>query len=223
MPCPGHRKSVSNFTPLSQPLPVFSSSFSSLVSGSAIVSKRRGKKKRKFLEVGSSNNDDTCTELVINKHWFLSLALAITIHNSCRRSLVSLGGYIVNSLDYYSWRLIGKLTAFLELQEFSLRNRTVEPSTLKARGLPGTGQSKDSQYLNQGCSSVCQLEYRRCTYHITLGYSPISLTGVSLVNLVSIFRCSSSADNRGHPRHVDSSNLVFNPFITPKSIYSFCL
>ena len=31
-----------------------------------------------------------------------------------------------------------------------------------------------------------------------------ALTGVSLVNLVSIFRCSSSAH-----KHVDSSNLVF--------------
>ncbi len=36
--------------------------------------------------------------------------------------LVRLGGYIVNSLDCYSYRLIGKLTAFLQLQEFSLRN-----------------------------------------------------------------------------------------------------
>ena len=53
---------------------------------------------------------------------------------SCRRSLVPLGGYIVYSLDYYSCRLIGKLTAFLQLQEFSLRNRPVEASfTLSAR------------------------------------------------------------------------------------------
>ena len=37
-------------------------------------------------------------------------------------------GYIVNSLDYYSYRLIGKLTAFLQLQECSLRNLPVEDS-----------------------------------------------------------------------------------------------
>ena len=37
------------------------------------------------------------------------------------------------TLDYYSYRLIGKLTAFLQLQEFSLRNRTVEPFTLSVR------------------------------------------------------------------------------------------
>jgi hypothetical protein len=29
-------------------------------------------------------------------------------------------GYIVNLSDFYSYRLIGKLTAFLQLQEFSL-------------------------------------------------------------------------------------------------------
>ena len=37
--------------------------------------------------------------------------------------------YIVNSLDYYSYRIIGKLTAFLQIQEFSLRNPTVEESS----------------------------------------------------------------------------------------------
>jgi hypothetical protein len=31
--------------------------------------------------------------------------------------------------DLYSYRLIGKLTAFLQLQEFSLRNTTVDSST----------------------------------------------------------------------------------------------
>ncbi len=32
--------------------------------------------------------------------------------------------YIVNLLDFYSYRFIGKLTAFLQLQEFSKRNQT---------------------------------------------------------------------------------------------------
>jgi hypothetical protein len=43
--------------------------------------------------------------------------------------LVRLGGYIVNSLDCYSYRIIGKLTAFLQLQEFSFRNLPVDSST----------------------------------------------------------------------------------------------
>jgi hypothetical protein len=45
----------------------------------------------------------------------------------------SLGGYIVNSSDFYSYRFIGKLTAFLQFQEFSLRNLTVTSSTSVAR------------------------------------------------------------------------------------------
>jgi hypothetical protein len=35
--------------------------------------------------------------------------------------------------DFYSYRLIGKLTAFLQLQEFSLRNLPVASSTSAAR------------------------------------------------------------------------------------------
>ena len=34
----------------------------------------------------------------------------------------------MNSLDYYSYSLIGKLTVFLQLQEYSLRNLPVEDS-----------------------------------------------------------------------------------------------
>jgi hypothetical protein len=55
-----------------------------------------------------------------------------TIHRPqsplCLILLVRLGGYIVNSLDYYSYRLIGKLTVFLQIQEFSLRNPPVDLS-----------------------------------------------------------------------------------------------
>ncbi len=60
----------------------------------------------------------------------------ITIHRAqsplCLLLLVRLGGYIVNSVDCYSSRLIGKLTAFLQFQEFSLCNMTVDYSTSSA-------------------------------------------------------------------------------------------
>jgi hypothetical protein len=54
---------------------------------------------------------------------------------------VRVGGYIANLLDFYSYRLIEKLTAFLQLQEFRQRNPTVtttsaarrSPSSLKAK------------------------------------------------------------------------------------------
>ncbi len=43
--------------------------------------------------------------------------------------LARLGGYIVKLCDFYSSRLIGKLTAFLQLQEFILRVLPVDCST----------------------------------------------------------------------------------------------
>jgi len=57
----------------------------------------------------------------------------LTLYHLCLLLLVRLGGYIVNSSDFYSYRLIGKLTVFLQLQEFSLRNMTVDSSTSAAR------------------------------------------------------------------------------------------
>jgi hypothetical protein len=45
------------------------------------------------------------------------------------------GGYIANLLDFYSYRLIGKLTAFLQLQEFSFRRHTQVASSPSATRL----------------------------------------------------------------------------------------
>ena len=57
----------------------------------------------------------------------------LTLYHLCLLLLVRLGGYIVNLSDFYSYRLIGKLTAFLQLQEFSLRKPTVTSSTSTVR------------------------------------------------------------------------------------------
>jgi hypothetical protein len=46
------------------------------------------------------------------------------------------GGYIVNLYDFYFYRLIGKLTAFLQLQEFSLCILPVDSSTSPVRFSP---------------------------------------------------------------------------------------
>ncbi len=57
----------------------------------------------------------------------------LTLYYLCLLLLVRLGVYIVNLTDFYSYRIIGKLTAFLHLQEFSLRKQIVECSTTAAR------------------------------------------------------------------------------------------
>ncbi len=53
----------------------------------------------------------------------------------CRLLLVRLVDCTVNLSDFYSYRLIGKLTAFFQLQEFSQRHQTWElrTSTFVAR------------------------------------------------------------------------------------------
>jgi hypothetical protein len=43
--------------------------------------------------------------------------------------LVRLGGYIVNLSEFYSYRIIGKLTAFLQIQKFCQDNQIVDSST----------------------------------------------------------------------------------------------
>jgi hypothetical protein len=70
------------------------------------------------------------TQLVI-KYGSIVLTTTITLptlYHLCLVLLVRLGGYIANLSDFYSYRLIGKLTAFLQLQEFSLLKQIVECS-----------------------------------------------------------------------------------------------
>jgi hypothetical protein len=50
-------------------------------------------------------------------------------YHLCLLLLVRQAGYIVNLSDFYSFSLIEKLTAFLQLQEFSQRHLTVSSST----------------------------------------------------------------------------------------------
>ena len=54
-------------------------------------------------------------------------------YHLCLLLLVRLGGYKVTLSDFYSYRLIGKLTACLQLQEFIFRKPTVTSSTSVAR------------------------------------------------------------------------------------------
>ncbi len=61
------------------------------------------------------------------------IIILLTLSRLCRLLLVHQADYIVNLSDFYSYRLIGKLTAFLHLQEFSQRNLIVGISTSVAR------------------------------------------------------------------------------------------
>jgi hypothetical protein len=105
----------------------------------------------------------------------------------CLSFLVRLGGYIANLSDFYSYRLIGKLTVFLQLQESSLRNTTVDCSTSSTRHTLFISSQNVENY-----SLRLQVE------------------NISFINLVSIFRCSSLPRNPVYVSRVDSSVLDFS-------------
>jgi hypothetical protein len=60
----------------------------------------------------------------------------LMISHLCLLLLVRLGDYIVTLYAFYFYKLIGKLTSSLQLQEFSLRNMTVVNSTTAAPRSP---------------------------------------------------------------------------------------
>ncbi len=62
---------------------------------------------------------------------------------SCPLLIVRLAAYISNLSEFYSYRLIGKLTAFLQLQELCLHNQIVDFSTTSARLLRQTWREVD--------------------------------------------------------------------------------
>ena len=91
----------------------------------------------------------------------------LTLYHLCLLLLVRLGGYIVNLSDFYSYRLIGKLTAFLQLQEFSQRNQTWghRTSTLAARFLL-FAEIEVWQHPRQGVSFACEPKLRWGAYRL---------------------------------------------------------
>ncbi len=114
----------------------------------------------------------------------------------------------MNLLDFYSYRLIGKLTSFLHLQEFSQRYQTWghRTSTFAARRSLRCWSQNVEIFLPR---HLCYVLILISTGHLSpLSHIPIALANFSIVNLVSIFRCSSSTVNPVYERHVTSLVLV---------------
>ena len=92
----------------------------------------------------------------------------LTLYHLCLLLLVRLGGYIVTLSDFYSYRLIGKLTAFLQLQEFSLRNQTVDSSTSAARLSLPSSKAKTCCTLASGIERLASADADAVTVeHVT--------------------------------------------------------
>ncbi len=70
-------------------------------------------------------------------------------YHLCLLLLVRVAGYIANLLDFYSYRIIGKLTDFFQLQEFSQRNLPVD--SFSATVTHDTHSSFDGPEKKQVC------------------------------------------------------------------------
>ncbi len=118
--------------------------------------------------------------------------------------VVRLGGSIVNLCVFYSYKLIGKLTVFLKVQEFSLKVGNTLVRTVDSR-----------VNLNLHGSPITSRTHQ---------YSPITLGNISSINLVSVFRCSSPPINPVYTRRVDPLTFSsFQSFIVPTIIYQSSL
>jgi hypothetical protein len=104
----------------------------------------------------------------------------LTRYHLCLLLLVRLGGYIVNLLDFYSYRLIGKLTVSLKLQEFTGVNQQWT-FPLPPLDVLFVVEGKSRQYPRQGCRFTYQLKYCWVVYHFKNTYSPITLANISSI------------------------------------------
>ena len=93
--------------------------------------------------------DRSLNETVVDKYERTVKTIIIvplTISPLCLPLLVRLGVYIVNLWVFYFYNLIGKLTSFLNLQEFNFRNLPESSSTTTVRRSPHTSNPRLSTF-----------------------------------------------------------------------------
>ena len=118
----------------------------------------------------------------------------------CLWYLVRLGGYIVNLYVFYFFRLIGKLTAYLQFQKFSLCNPTMASSTTVVPCSPqSSNQNATASLTRVGDNFTYSSKFRCRVYSFTNTQSPITLANFLSIHLVFIFRCSCPPHNTVYP------------------------
>jgi hypothetical protein len=157
-----------------------------------------------------------------------TITIPLTISSLCLLLLVRLGDYIVNLWDFYFYKFIGKLTDFLQLQEFNLWNITVTRNCT----LPFHVRTKISFFIlkPKNCRSGTTLKEEddeKCPV-------PLPRRGVLLttqiqdwehsrqdfsINLVSIFRVVWGT-NPVYTSRVDPSSLTFISVLLPQTVPS---
>ncbi len=149
----------------------------------------------------------------------------LTLSPFCLLLLVRLGGYIVNLCDFYSYRLIGKLTVILQLQEFILRNMTVSSFTTSTRLPHVCHKCGCRQHPYQDVSFTYNSKYRRLSYSFTNTHwqhhtDPHSQTSGLLTSSLSL---GVPVPHPMYVRRVDLSSLSFVFHHTDTHIQVFSL
>jgi hypothetical protein len=78
------------------------------------------------------------------------------------------------------------------------------------RGVLGLPENKSKQHPRNGWSFTCQFECWWGTYHFKNTHSPITLADISFINLVYIFRFSSSPINPVYTDICESCRFIFS-------------
>ncbi len=90
---------------------------------------------------------------------------------------------------------------------FSFRSSgSARQLSLSPHGVLLTDQVQGRPHPRQGCSTTDYAGWD--TYSFSITHSPITHSKFSLINLVSIFRCSSSPRNPEYARRIDPSVLA---------------
>ena len=139
-------------------------------------------------------------------------------YHLCLLLLVRQAGYIVNLSDFYSYRLIGKLTAFLQFQEFSLR----KPTVASCRAVVSAQlKSRVALTLAKAAALRITLNLDGAPIISKSHTHPLHLqTSRLLTSSLSIFGYSSSSSNPVYVRHVDSSSQLGFSLSSHRQSYS---
>ena len=110
----------------------------------------------------------------------------------------------MNLCDFHFYKFIGKLTVFLDLQEFRFRHITVVSSTTSGQPSPHTSNLRLGIF-SQRIHTTDYFEYRRRTCDVQITHTPITLANLSSIYLVSDVRCSSPSRHLVYVSRVDPS------------------
>ncbi len=140
----------------------------------------------------NDNQTQTCLIVTINDTSTGDLPLIINISDTCKNQ--------PKRLDFDNTINLSSLIVRLTLYRLIINN-----NRYLFYLLPKIAQSvKMWTVTRKGYCFTCYPQFRWRTCRISFSHSPITFGNISVINLVSIFRCSSSKTNSVYVRRVNS-------------------